>query len=256
MSRSRLIRVFTLASVIGLALSACAVAPQRGYAPLPDRLTDQGVVVAEVHGFTGEEININSRTRAYLHNRHLVLPLSPGKYTLNSISSTTKAGNYIHTNSLPLNREFEVKAGKVTNLGLVLIAFDPQNKSKFFAYALDNTPAAQRYLRASHPALAASLNAGDFVLAPGKYVPADKTPMVRKLVANSKGMYWKVMEPGTSPTVVAGPAGLIGERVVKGGKVVDIKLFETDTLASGQRESAGRAPFHRHGGWTPVYVGK
>lgn len=231
MSLSRVLRVFTLVSIVGLTLNACAVTPQRGHASLPDRLADQGVVIAEVHGFEGQEVNINGRRYAYLHNRHLVLPLSPGKYTLTSISNTINDGRYINTNSLPLNREFEIKAGKVTNLGLILFVFDPKDKKKFFTMVLDNTPAAQRYLRASHPALAANLDAGDFVLAPGKYLPADKLPMVRKVVASSRGMWSRAMEPGISPTVVAGPAGLVGEYVMKDGKAVDLKILETDTLA-------------------------
>lgn len=229
---ARLARVLALASLLLGGLGGCASGLQIGPAQLPDRLTEHGVVVAEFYGFEGDRVHIDGKLRAYLHNNRLVLALAPGEYTLTGISRFINYGTSTSTTSLPVERPFEIKPGKVTNLGLILFDFDSLDYRKFYTYSLDNTASARRHLRASHPGLAATLGPDDFLSAPATYVAPDKLELLRKGLATRPSFYGKLKKADQDPRIVAGPAGIIAEHVVKDGKIVDIKVHETNTLSA------------------------
>ncbi len=234
MSCLRNVRSYLLAIAVALTLAACASVQPGGHANLPDNLAGAGVVLAEAYGTEGD-FKIDGQVVAYLSkaNRHLVMQLSPGEHTLDGLSYIKVVPQGIHnafeTITLPLNRKFRVEAGKVTNLGLILIA---TKKERFYPFTLDNMPAARRYFRESYPALSAALKDSDFVLAPGRYEPAASISQLRRLIATDTALRNdSVLEPDIKGKLVAGPAGLIGEYVMNGGRAVDIRIFEPNTLA-------------------------
>lgn len=233
-------RAFAACTTIALCLSACSTAPIGGHGKLPDTLADTGVVIVETYGSKADP-EVDGNTAAYLsdENRHLVMSLPVGEHTLNDLTvtdvQTTYPGGpaYFTTTKLPLNRKFRIEAGKVTNLGLFLIVPNPKDAKQFYTFTLDNSASAMRYFRASYPKLAAGMKDSDFILAPGSYVAADKIALFRRMIATNKVFYNKyVVEPGAMGKLVVGPAGLIGEYVVKGNRVVDIRILDTGTLAN------------------------
>jgi hypothetical protein len=239
MSCLRNIRMFVFSVTVTLTLAACATAPLSGHVALPDKLGNTtGVVIAEAYGTEGN-FKIDGDTAAYLtpFNRHLVMPLSPGEHMLDRLSYIKVVPQGVsyatETITLPINRKFRVEAGKVTNLGLILVASDQKNKDRFFTFTLDNMSSARRYFRESYPALSATLKDDDFLLAPGRYQPAANVPQLRRMIATDKVLRNDlVLDQDTKNRLVVGPAGLVGEYVIHGGRAVDIRIFDTNTLAN------------------------
>jgi hypothetical protein len=232
------VRSFLLAIVVTLTLGACSTAQMGGHANLPDKLGDTGVVIAEAYGTEGN-FKIDGDTATYLtpFNRHLVMTLSPGEHTLDGLSFIKVVPQGVsfvtETITLPLNRKFRVEAGKVTNLGLILVASDQKDKDRFLTFTLDNMSTARRYFRESYPALSATLKDDDFLLAPGRYQPAANVSQLRRMIATDKALRNDlVLDQDTKNKLVVGPAGLVGEYVTQGGRAVDIRIFDTNTLAN------------------------
>lgn len=204
---------------------------------LPEHLANQGVLMAEIYGIKGENVQIDGGTNStslFINDGHLVLPLSPGKHILNGISFTRAKGASTVTTTLHLDRSFDIAPGRITNLGLVLFASDQKDQRQFHAYWLDNTPEARRYLRARYPSISASLRDNDFLLAPGDYVPVSEIPKIRRLIGSliASGNLAGTIEDSDSNSVVGGPGGLIGQYVIREEKIVDLKIFDTATLAN------------------------
>lgn len=188
-------RCIALCAAFVVALtSQTALAKKVKLPDLPDKLGKDGLVIMQVgphHKWHNAEVRIKKSKKGNAHDGFFVRKLKPGKYTLESVKrisgfSSTITHNVTHFAIMPINREFEIHAGKVTHLGLQYLLEDPKNDKsdeagEFIAMAFENTGSEHAFLTEYYPELAANVTADDVVTDPHDYVN-DKLPMARRIL--------------------------------------------------------------------------
>lgn len=210
---------------------------------IPATLTNVGLVIGEFQHGRGFWLDLNvyvdGKPIDILKKGHTAFTLPPGNYTLSGLSAitdttSTVSGSYIVNYStssyLTVDKKFEVKAGKVTNLGLFI--FVPKDEKQNY-YNLDNSAEAQRYLQRSYPNLAATLSKNDVVLAKGDYLSQDKLGSLQESIAKQIRQF---MLAG-SVTIfggeyVGGPAGTVAQIDKTKDKINIVRIIPTSTLAT------------------------
>lgn len=116
------------------------------------------------------------------------------------------------TSQLPIEREFSVKKGQITVLGLLYFRKIPGEERGYQLFAFDNRDEAIDYLRRTYPQLLAGHDGAEVVLAPGKYLGMDRLVAFRTALAKDAarrakrpGQFWLATRAGTIAEVkVAG----------------------------------------------------
>lgn len=180
---------------------------------LPDNVGQDGLLIAEIQSeretISGTSPTIGIRKVNWLQpvvngTRYdyairdgiLVLPLPPGDYTLDALSSVSEGTAMptavglmipISRTSYPIQRRFTIQHGRATYLGQAFISPEDPQETRFRTVWIDNSREAVDYLRALHPRLFASLSSPDFLVAQGNYLPISQlTELRRRVVANQQ----------------------------------------------------------------------
>lgn len=218
---------------------------------LPDNLGDKGLVVGQIVGIgrlfdwsMHKEIMIDNRKKGVVVNSFIVIPLSPGEYELSSLFSKSYGGSNSYggvtvtttnTTTMPLKRKFTVQPKQITNLGLLVLYPDPQDKEqkKFMRLYVDNTADMKHFIKTAYPQHASGLNVDTMTLAPGEMMPDNLLQLLRKELATKKAI-----ESGGYATYVAADVGTLAELLKgKDGKITDVKLIEVPTVSNLQSKS-------------------
>jgi hypothetical protein len=108
---------------------------------------------------------------------------------------------------IPVGRQFEVRKGHITVLGMMVLMPNPENKKQFRVVAFDNVDETLDFLRRTHPALLAGHDSATILPGPGPYSSKERLAALRANVARfearkskKQGRFW-----------VAGMAGTIAE---------------------------------------------
>ena len=148
----------------------------------------------------------------------------------------------VHYTTLSIDRKFRVEPGRITNLGLLvyLPVVDKGDTKRaatsesrqFNVVVVDNGAETRAFLETNYPELVASLRSRDLVLAPGKYLAADKLPELRRAIAfhESRGPHVVASE---ATAVVYGKAGTL-VALNKGkadGAQTSVQILDPGTLA-------------------------
>ncbi len=241
----RLFRVTVLLLLIVLA-AGCVKLPD--YRPdLPENLIGgSGLVVGQVVGIGRlsqwsiyKDVLINDRKRSKVVNGFIAVPLSPGEYSFTGLYDETQSstGTYIYRymTTLPIKRKFTIRPGEVTNLGLLVLYPDPNDKEqkKFLRFFVDNTADMKHFLKTAYPLLAPKLRVDSMTLAPGDLTPANLLELLRKDIAMKE-----VAASGGYAAYVAGHVGTLAEaQWDKDGKISGVKLIDVPTVSNIQSES-------------------
>ena len=148
----------------------------------------------------------------------------------------------IHYTTLSIDRTFRIEPGRITNLGLlvylpVVEKSDTKkataNESRQFNVVLvDNGAETRSFLETNYPELVGSLQNRDLILAPAKYLPADKLPELRRAIAYHESRGPHVVASETT-AVVYGRAGTLV--ALSKGKTdpaqPSVQVLDTGTLA-------------------------
>lgn len=249
----------SLAFVFSL-LSGCISVPKRPQ--LPESVGNDGLVVAQIQGvgqfglYGYAEAVIKGGSDAKLAGYQLAHVLPPGQYTLEALRQKSTSGtssfngvtvSKVTVTTLPLNVDFTVRAGQVTNLGqLVLVPDerDPERK-RFVVYAVDNASDTRHVLQTFYPALYASLGSGAATLAPQSHVQGQDLLRLRRAIA---------LQIGGSRIggrrFVAGPAGTLAllDRAPD-GRITQVRLVDSP-VTTAPRLSAEQPSYDRLGFFT------
>lgn len=244
-----LIRSFrvTILLLLIVLVAGCVKLPD--YRPdLPDNLiSGSGLVVGQVAGVGRlsqwsiyKDVLINDRKKSKVVNGFIAVPLSPGEYTFSSLydETSTSTGTYIYRymTTLPIKRKFTIRAGEVTNLGLLVLYPDPNDKEqkKFLRFFVDNTADMKHFLKTAYPLLAPKLRVDAMTLAPGDLIPANLLELLRKDIAMKE-----VVASGGYAAYVAGDVGTLAEpQRDKDGKISGVKLIDVPTVSNLQSDSS------------------
>ncbi len=229
---------------LALLLSACNTVQVK----VPQALDQQGLLVGRIAAGVWSERNEltpqmtlragEGQAKLYqngIKDNTITIALAPGEYTMNKVQHTGKSyGNVIVTSSFPVGRKFTIKAGQVTNLGLMVLVPYLQDKTKFIFHTLDNTADMQEHVKNTHPALYASLPDKNFTISedgyadrPVKVIGLDKLDEVRKQIAYGK----LIFDTPYAVQHVTGAAGTIAKIIYDSNKKIsDIKILPTNTL--------------------------
>jgi hypothetical protein len=243
---SRLVLIVLL--IVGL--GGCASFPE--YRPdLPEDVGSDGLVVAQVVGIDNlrgwsryTDVLVNDKKKGRVVNGFVAFPLSPGDYDLSglfneSVTGSSSAGAYrvttVSTTTLPLKRKFTVRPREVTNLGLIILYPDPNDKErkKFLRLFADNTVDMKHFVKTAYRQLATKLNVDNMALAPGDLIPPVLTEALRKDIATREA----IQSQGYAH-YVAGDVGTVAEvQKDKDGKISGVELIDVPTLSNLQSES-------------------
>lgn len=238
------LRLYILLFVLLIA-AGCASVPK--YRPeLPEDIGNKGLVVGEVVGVgylsnwsDYKDVLINNRTKGKVVNGLIAIPLSPGEYSFDGLYTETYGGSSTfnnvtvttkNTKTMPVKKPFTVRPKEVTNLGLLILYPDPQDKEmkKFVRFFLDNRTDMKHFLRYSYPTLAPKVKIDAMTLAPGALMPDNLLQLLRKeLLTTAANM--SVGNPG----YLAANVGTLAEiQRDKDGKPSGVKMIDLPTLAS------------------------
>lgn len=244
-----------LCVLYSILLTAC----QSSITIIPDSVSGNGLVVADVAGYgldelTGADPVINGKTYiGGIRNGKLLLELSPGEYTLEHLNAvldfvggyrsyTTTYINY------PVKRKFRVEAGKATNLGTLYYYNAPiqqynyvlQNNRNatgftlestnqhFLLQNLDNSSSMRSYLRDNRPDLYKSLQGNKIRLEQGDYLRKDISTVQN--AAASYSLSKKFIRKEKIGKYVGGAAGSIGLVGYSNGYPVITGVIKTDEV--------------------------
>lgn len=234
----RSMRKFALLTAVVPALMSGCITPVVSQRPaLPERLAGQGLLVAEFRRdrpvADDTQVTINGRQTGPIHRGYLVLPLAPGRYTLDTISDTARGVPARGDQITPIEREFEIRASEVTSLGLFLWLSDRPAAPDQDLAALDNSAAMRDLLALDYPALNAVFNLNSVQPAFGPYASPTALDALRTEIARSSLSDLAGVEAGfADPAIAIGPAGTIA-RVTRDadGQVISARPYDTGTLA-------------------------
>lgn len=222
---------------------------------LPEDIGDKGLVVAQVTGIdqlrwwsSNKEVLIDDRKQGVIINGFIALPLTAGDHELSGLfqsngeSIPAGAGSLtsIHTTRMPLQRKFTIRPRQITNLGLIVLYPDPNDKERkgFLCLFVDNTGDMKHFLKATYPVLAAKLNADSMTLAPGNMMPANLFPALRKELAVKETVAKEEITPGRTVTYIATDIGTLAEiSKSSDGKIIGVKLIDVPTVSNIQSVS-------------------
>lgn len=241
-------RLFAASVIILLlgVLAGCVSLPD--YRPdLPEDMGDKGLLVGQLVGIgrlsswsTYTDVLVNDRMKGKVVNGFIAIPLSPGDYSLSGLydefRSTTGAYTTVLTTTLPVTREFSIRPKEVTNLGLIVLYPDPNDKEnkKFRRFFVDNTEDMKHFLKTAYPQLAPKLRVDSMTLAPGDLMPANLLEALRKEIAAKEAL-----ASGVYTVHVAGDVGTVAQlQRDKDGKVSGLKLIEVPTVSNLQSETS------------------
>lgn len=238
----KLLQPFIAVLATTIALTGCAT---RTF-PTPEVIGNQGLVVGQiltVDYMPGIETPvINGKEYGTSVSRgYILLALNPGQYTLEKFVGTgpsDRPNQYIiYSYPYPMQRNFTIEAGKVTNLGLLLIqsrntGADQANTNRYNIFLADNSREMTSFLKEVRPKLYDSLKQKNPVLAPGNYFNGEQVNSLRSYIASKKiqSTDWK-RDYGNS-TYVTGPAGTLATLTRNtSGAITTYKVLETNSLA-------------------------
>lgn len=232
---------------------------------VPDTIGQNGVLVGQLGAGAIAERNelqpkISKGTEKpvlyqdAVKNNIVTMPLEPGDYTLERVQYSYNMGNSTVTQWFPLNLKFRIKAGEVTNLGLLAMVPNPLDKERFGVRVLDNSADMEQHLQKNYVSLYQSLSDKTVHTVtdgmPDKYsavVGMDKLDEVRRQLVLSElapgksgdkfmrdlkqGRFNMHYKTPTSENYVMTALGSMGkiERDA-GGKITDVKILPTNTL--------------------------
>lgn len=244
----------SLAVVAGLA--GCATGPQpqpiqqrvKAPSPLPDKLGEQGLLVATIAGdavatssiqrlsFALANVQIdNTYYTNAVHDNHLVLPLRPGDYTLDSVHVYRSTTDRFPTR-YPLYFKFHIERDQATNLGTIALVPDPKaqpSDRKFLRVLVDNSDEMTAYLRKQYPALTAGLTTPAPVPATEqKFANATTLEVLRREIARNA---WLLSDEPNIEHFIGGEVGTIA-RLLRNShhKVAAIDVLDSGTTAAMQ----------------------
>lgn len=265
----RSILLFALSSCVA---TLCGCASKSSIPTLPDKLVEQGLVVARLYmpgsaSWDNAKVDIDGKLHSSgLRDGFIAIALSPGEHYLSQLriegrllslddsggSGMRKVrgggaptyyyvpgGSGVRTyyTTLAVMRRFQVEAGKITNLGLMVYLADNKNSSEtskqYHAVALDNSAEIGYYLETNYPALIATMPDHAPKLAPGTYLDPKKLPELRRYIAALEAKSKKIVTAGNT-SVLYGDAGtLVAARPKDGsGGGSTLEVLDTGTLAN------------------------
>lgn len=222
-------RSLALAAAAALTFGAASIASAQ---KTPD-WNEEGLVVGQVAGMsafgmaTSSEVPValtvgrrppggGSVFRGYVLFKH-----KEGDVKLTDLFGTNGRG-VVH---LPIGREFAVRKGEITVVGLMYFLQSADDRKAFRVVSFDNREETLDYLRRTHPTLLAGHDSAAVVLAPGSYEPMERLVQLRTAIAQQEarrasrqGQFW-----------VAGRAGTIAEVQVAGDSVHVLRFLPPAT---------------------------
>ena len=160
---------------------------------LPDNLGKDGLVVMQIapSRWEGAEVKLSNGKKGEAHNGFFVQKLKPGTYSVSTVKGLTGTTSNVLGTSLvytilTVNREFEIKPGKITHLGMLYMLAEPgtkkaDEKREYLMLPFRNQGSEQAFLQEFHPGLAANVSSDDVIMAPGKYIN-DKAYTAREML--------------------------------------------------------------------------
>jgi hypothetical protein len=158
----------------------------------------------------------------------VVVALAPGAHTLNSLGGY---GGYVDDRQMyrtyPIERRFEIQAGRITSLGtLVLIPDSRDPEKKFLTVALRDSEDMDVYLRTTHPDLHRSLKDKNIHYAPGKYVDDAELDAIRRIIAVAKA---RRTNPRSRLPYAYGPLGTLARFKTNNRNELTVEIMPTGT---------------------------
>ncbi len=237
-----------------MVLAGCVAAPK--YRPeLPEEIGGKGLVVAEVvginrlSGWSTNSGNVLINKKSYnnaLVKGLIAVPLAAGEYSLDALNyvtygGSTTAGTVTYTTkystTMPLNRKFTIRPGEVTNIGLILLYPDPEDKEnkRFFRFFIDNRDDMKIFLKTFYPALAARMKVDAMTLSAGEYL---KDPKLLQSLRREIALKGFIASRATAD-YVAGNVGTVAKvKRGKDGKMSDVQVLDVDTLSNIATQSS------------------
>ncbi|MBT8136598.1 MAG: hypothetical protein KJO54_06260 [Gammaproteobacteria bacterium] len=181
-----------------MALSPAAHAKKVKLKKLPNSLDRHGLVVLQLgpNMWNNATVVLKPGRNSSAHDGFFVEKLKPGKYTLEGITRvlgssgtySTIANGTITTTTyakLPINREFQIEAGKITHLGLLYLIQEPGKPggegSQVYILPFENPGPEQRYFQKYYPELAETIKPADVIVPEYSYVN-DRLTEIREIV--------------------------------------------------------------------------
>lgn len=251
-NRSATTAIFLLSLISG----GCASLPQ--YRPaLPDDIGDKGLLVGQVVGVDwlqrwgwSAAVSINDQAMGELVNGTISIALNPGEYRLSGLvdtfggSSTMYYGGVTVTatqkTNIPVTQKFTIRPKQVTNLGLLVLYPDPNDKErkKFMSLFVDNTADMKHFVKTSYPKLATTLDVDAMLPAPGRMMPDNLLPALRKELAMKEATTVEEGMRGHDIFYVAADLGTLAEvSQGSGGRIAGIRLIDVPTLSNIESKS-------------------
>jgi hypothetical protein len=206
-----------------------------------NRAQRQGLVVGQVAGMSAFGLATSAAvpvaltvgrfppTGGSVHRGYVLFKRGEGNHKLTDLFGTN-GRVVVH---LPIGREFAVRKGEITVLGLMYFLQNPDDKKAFRVVAFDNREETIDYLRRTHPAVIAGHDSAAVVLAPGNYLPMERLVQLRTAVARQEarrakrqGQFW-----------VAGRAGTLAEVQVTGDSVQVLRFLPPATYQEPLRNA-------------------
>jgi len=234
--------------ILIVVLSGC-IATQRTIKP--ELMNENGLVVAR---FTTNQIgglvfNANAKINGRIYagaveNSRLMLQLKPGKYTLESVSSRSRGQSVLSmgmnfrkytTTTTRIAKEFDVQAGRVTNIGVIVVYLMDKEGKKGKIFYVNNDRDAQSWLLNKYPAVHAQLESNDFIPSKAKYLTMAQIQKLRyhliaKEINENKRFGWKLKEQRKGQYAASILGTLCKFKKNSTGKITNIELIETGTF--------------------------
>ena len=170
-----------------------------------------------------------------IEKRRMLMQLKPGNYILEGISSTGMGmsssfmgAKVTHrtTTSFDFSAAFEVRAGHVTNLGVIFFYITDKAGQKGNVYYVDNSQDVRWFLKNQYPSISERTESKDILTASVSYLNPDlidklRYSLVKELPINQLRHDFAVSKLGTLYQFQKTPSGKI-ESV----KVVDVNTYE------------------------------
>jgi hypothetical protein len=266
-------RSISLFALLSCVAALCGCASKSSIPDLPDKLAEQGLLVARLYmpgsaSWDNAKVEIDGKLHpSGLRDGFIAIALSPGEHYLPQLRIEGRLLSYEDSGSsglrkvrggggapiyyyvpggsgvrtyfttLAVMRRFQIEAGKITNLGLmVYLADDPKESSggssrQYHAVALDNSAEIGYYLETNYPALMGTLADHTPKLAPGNYLDPKKLPELRRYIAALEAKGKKIISSGTTAVLYGDAGTLVAAKPKPGGGSV-FEVLDTGTLAN------------------------
>lgn len=229
-------RLFILSIMpLFLLLNGCittAIRPE-----LPTSLNGKGIVIAEpivvgggIDSLSYADVIINGWKKGKIGRSHFAVVLSPGEYTLDKLRK-----KFIYTSIFPMKLKFTIRAGEITNLGQILLVYDPEDlgQQRYTIIPVDNTEDTKYFLKTFYPQLSESLGPNSIRLGLDNYISGSGLKKLRNYITKRL-----IKGPPKSKRYAVGPCGIIAQIKRSNGKIIGFKPIPSPTM-SGIRLAAG-----------------